>query len=170
MTLARTRINFLAVGVFALVLVGTQKSPASAATPPATPPDVPQAKPSPLLAVMKGELDRSFKTLSTQDPAAYYIGYTITDHATRRGFRLQRRAAFQRREPQSLAGSWGPHRQLRSRYTHRLVNVSPRMAGREQPCRSTMIRKSCAAKSGWKRTSSKIRRRMADQDQNRPRG
>jgi len=68
MTLARTRINFLAVGVFALVLVGTQKSPASAATPPATPPDVPQAKPSPLLAVMKGELDRSFKTLSTQDP------------------------------------------------------------------------------------------------------
>jgi hypothetical protein len=74
-TSARTRINFFAFAVFALVLAGTQKNPAAAATPP----DAPQAKPSPLLAVMKGELDRSFKTLSTQDPAAYYIGYTITD-------------------------------------------------------------------------------------------
>jgi TldD protein len=45
---------------------------------PATPPDAP-AKPSPLLAAMKTELDRSFATLSTQDPKAYFIGYTITD-------------------------------------------------------------------------------------------
>src|SRR5256714_14452405 len=42
------------------------------------PPDSP-AKRSPLLAAMQGELDRSFKTLSGQDPKAYFIGYTITD-------------------------------------------------------------------------------------------
>src|SRR5258708_25712345 len=28
---------------------------------------------------MQAELDRTFKTLSAQDPAAYFIGYTITD-------------------------------------------------------------------------------------------
>jgi len=44
----------------------------------AAPPDTP-AKRSPLLAAMQAELDRSFKTLSAQDPAAYYMGYTITD-------------------------------------------------------------------------------------------
>jgi TldD protein len=44
----------------------------------AAPPDTP-AKRSPLLAAMQTELDRSFKTLSAQDPAAYYLGYTITD-------------------------------------------------------------------------------------------
>src|ERR1700719_5006682 len=42
------------------------------------PPDTP-AKRSPLLGVMQSELDRSFKTLNTQDPPAYFIGYTITD-------------------------------------------------------------------------------------------
>jgi TldD protein len=36
-------------------------------------------KPSPLLGAMKTELDRSFKTYGAQDPAAYFIGYTITD-------------------------------------------------------------------------------------------
>src|SRR5215472_8677393 len=41
-------------------------------------PDAP-AKRSPLLAAMQAELDRSMKTLSTQDPVAYYVGYTITD-------------------------------------------------------------------------------------------
>jgi TldD protein len=44
----------------------------------AAPPDTP-AKRSPLLAAMQTELERSFRTLSTQDPAAYYLGYTITD-------------------------------------------------------------------------------------------
>jgi TldD protein len=34
---------------------------------------------SPLLPAMKAELDRSMKTLGSQDPPAYYIGYTITD-------------------------------------------------------------------------------------------
>jgi TldD protein len=37
------------------------------------------AKPSPLLPAMKAELDRSIKTLGSQDPPAYYIGYTLTD-------------------------------------------------------------------------------------------
>lgn len=43
----------------------------------ASPEDSP--KPSPLLPAMKAELDRSMKTLSAQDPPAYYIGYTVTD-------------------------------------------------------------------------------------------
>jgi TldD protein len=46
----------------------------------AGPPDTPPvSKPSPLLGAMKTELDRSFKTYGSQDPAAYFIGYTITD-------------------------------------------------------------------------------------------
>ena len=46
----------------------------------AGPPDTPSVgKPSPLLGAMKTELDRSFKTYGAQDPAAYFIGYTITD-------------------------------------------------------------------------------------------
>ncbi|HEX8872419.1 MAG TPA: metallopeptidase TldD-related protein [Candidatus Acidoferrum sp.] len=44
----------------------------------AAPADTP-AKPSPLISAMKAELDRSMATLGTQDPAAYYIGYTLTD-------------------------------------------------------------------------------------------
>jgi TldD protein len=44
----------------------------------ADPPDgAPKA--SPLFEAMKTELDRSLKTLGAQDPAAYYIGYTVTD-------------------------------------------------------------------------------------------
>ena len=42
------------------------------------PPDA-QAKRSPLLAALQAELERSMKVLSAQDPAAYYLGYTITD-------------------------------------------------------------------------------------------
>jgi TldD protein len=34
---------------------------------------------SPLLPAMKAELERSMKTLGSQDPPAYYIGYTMTD-------------------------------------------------------------------------------------------
>ena len=44
----------------------------------AMPPDA-QAKRSPLLDALQAELDRSIKALSAQDPAAYYIGYTVTD-------------------------------------------------------------------------------------------
>lgn len=44
----------------------------------AAPPDG-AAKPSPLLGAMQAELDRSMKTLGGLDPAAYYIGYTLTD-------------------------------------------------------------------------------------------
>jgi predicted Zn-dependent protease len=44
----------------------------------ADPPDS-TPKASPLFDAMKTELDRSLKTLGEQDPAAYYIGYTLTD-------------------------------------------------------------------------------------------
>jgi TldD protein len=46
----------------------------------AGPPDTPgMAKPSPLIAAMQTELERSFKVLGGQEPPAYFIGYTITD-------------------------------------------------------------------------------------------
>jgi predicted Zn-dependent protease len=46
----------------------------------AAPPDTPViGKPSPLIAAMQAELDRSFKVLSVQEPPAYFIGYTVTD-------------------------------------------------------------------------------------------
>ncbi len=38
-----------------------------------------RAMPSPLLAAMKTELDRSMGVLGKLDPAAYYIGYTVTE-------------------------------------------------------------------------------------------
>src|SRR3974377_796374 len=38
-----------------------------------------QTASSPLLEAMKVELDRSMKTLGTQDPPAYFISYAITD-------------------------------------------------------------------------------------------
>ena len=41
-------------------------------------PDSP-AKLTPVLDAMKAELDRSMQTLGAQDPAAYYIGYALTD-------------------------------------------------------------------------------------------
>src|SRR5258705_7967121 len=44
----------------------------------AAPPDA-QAKRSPLLAALQAELERSMKTLSTLDPPAYYMGYTVTE-------------------------------------------------------------------------------------------
>jgi predicted Zn-dependent protease len=44
----------------------------------AAPPDT-GAKPSPLIATMRAELDRSFQALSAQTPPAYYLGYTITE-------------------------------------------------------------------------------------------
>ncbi len=37
------------------------------------------SKPSPAFIAMKAELDRSTKILGSQDPPAYYIGYTLTD-------------------------------------------------------------------------------------------
>src|SRR5438552_15556365 len=50
----------------------------------AGPPDGPAAKPSPLapsplIGAMQTELDRSFKTMGTQDIPAYFIWYTLTD-------------------------------------------------------------------------------------------
>jgi TldD protein len=42
-------------------------------------PQAGQAAPSPLLATMQQELDREMSILSKADPAAYFMGYTITD-------------------------------------------------------------------------------------------
>src|SRR6267154_3302538 len=44
----------------------------------AAPPDA-QAKRSPVLAALQAELERSMKTLSTLDPPAYFMGYTVTE-------------------------------------------------------------------------------------------
>ncbi len=44
----------------------------------AAPPDA-QAKRSPVLAALQAEMERSMKTLSTLDPPAYYMGYTVTE-------------------------------------------------------------------------------------------
>jgi TldD protein len=61
----------LALGLGALL------GPLTAGVAYAGPPD--NAKRSPLLAAMQAELERSVKTFGTQDPPAYFIGYTITD-------------------------------------------------------------------------------------------
>jgi TldD protein len=63
-------ISFL--GAVALLI------PLSPWTAQGAPPDA-QAKRSPLLAALQAELDRSMKALSTQQPPAYYLGYTVTD-------------------------------------------------------------------------------------------
>ena len=44
----------------------------------AAPPDT-TAPPSPLIAPLKAELDRSMKVYGAQDPPAYFISYTLTD-------------------------------------------------------------------------------------------
>jgi TldD protein len=56
------------------VLLGSLTVPVAQAGPPDA-----QPKKSSLLAALQAELDRSIKTLQTQDPPAYYLGYTITD-------------------------------------------------------------------------------------------
>jgi TldD protein len=62
----------------ALALVATLTAIAVSVAQAAPPPDA-QAKKSPLLAALQAELERSMKTLKTQDPPAYYLGYTVTD-------------------------------------------------------------------------------------------
>ena len=73
-TLIRNRFVSLCAALSLLALL----APVSVRVAQAAPPDTP-AKRSPLLATMQAELDRSVKILGAQDPAAYYIGYTITD-------------------------------------------------------------------------------------------
>ena len=58
---------------YALTLLSSMAPSAHAA-----PPDA-QAKRSPLLAALQAEMERSMKTLSTLDPPAYYMGYTVTE-------------------------------------------------------------------------------------------
>jgi TldD protein len=72
--LIRNRLVSLSLALTLLALL----APMSARVAQAAPPDTP-AKPSPLLAAMQAELERSVKALGALDPPAYYIGYTITD-------------------------------------------------------------------------------------------
>jgi TldD protein len=53
-------------------------TPAAARIAVANPADAP-ATPSPILAALRTELDRSVSTLRTKDPAVYFLGYTVTD-------------------------------------------------------------------------------------------
>jgi predicted Zn-dependent protease len=66
---------------FVLCALGLVASltPIAATVAQAAPPPDAQAKKSPLLAALQAELERSMKALKTQDPPAYYLGYTITD-------------------------------------------------------------------------------------------
>ncbi len=64
----RALISILSVSL-AIVLLPRHSSAAGDAA----------AKPSPLFDAMKTELERSMKTLGAQDPAAYFIGYALTD-------------------------------------------------------------------------------------------
>jgi TldD protein len=54
-------------------------TPIAASVAQAAPPPDAQSKKSPLLAALQAELERSMKTLKSQEPPAYYLGYTITD-------------------------------------------------------------------------------------------
>jgi TldD protein len=66
----------LLVPALAVALAATFHPVAALAGPPDT---SAIGKASPLIAAMQAELDRSFKTLSIQNPPAYFIGYTVTD-------------------------------------------------------------------------------------------
>ena len=66
------------IPIFCALISLATLAPATVQVAQAAPPDV-QAKRSPLLAALQTELERSMKTLSAQDPRAYYMGYTITD-------------------------------------------------------------------------------------------
>ena len=69
---SRSVPNFCGLILLATLVVATEQSALAA------PPDA-QAKRSPLLAALQAELERSMKTLSTLDPPAYYMGYTVTE-------------------------------------------------------------------------------------------
>src|SRR5260370_6254642 len=69
---SRSVPNFCGLILLATLVVATAQSALAA------PPDA-QAKRSPLLAALQAELERSMKTLSTLDPPAYYMGYTVTE-------------------------------------------------------------------------------------------
>ena len=62
------------IGLGLLAGLATLFAPKAAAYPPDA-----QAQRSPLLGALQAELDRSMKTYGAQDPAAYYIGYAVTD-------------------------------------------------------------------------------------------
>jgi TldD protein len=74
--------NSIASGIFRNVLRTGIFLPMFFVTVPAlhaATPDTTQAKPSPVIAAMQAELDRSFEAFSKQTPPAYFISYTVTD-------------------------------------------------------------------------------------------
>ena len=74
------KLNRISAALLAPALCVALAASFHPATTLAGPPDTPAAgKASPLISAMQAELDRSFKTLSIQDPPAYFIGYTVTD-------------------------------------------------------------------------------------------
>jgi TldD protein len=73
-----TSIRSRTVPLFCTLCLAVAFAPVMVPKAQAGPPDAP-AKRSPLLAAMQVELGRSMKTFGAQDPAAYYLGYTITD-------------------------------------------------------------------------------------------
>jgi TldD protein len=73
--LKRNRMISCFCALCALTILAPAMAPVAQAAPP---PDA-QGKRSPVLAALQAELDRSIKTLRTQDPPAYFLGYTVTD-------------------------------------------------------------------------------------------
>ena len=117
----------------------------------AGPPDAtPVGKPSPLLGAMKTELDRSFKTYGAQDPAAYFIGYTITDTQSAdvsgsNGALLS--SAENRNRWLQVSVRTGDYKLDN---THKVGERGCRAAGPARQCPWTTTSRSCGARSGWR--------------------
>src|SRR5712691_54533 len=134
--------------LFSLALFSTMAQLTDAA-----PPDA-QAKRSPLLAALQAELERSMKTLSTLDPPAYYMGYTVTE---------TQRADVSGSNGALLNSNEGRNRWLEVSVrtgsynldnSHKFGERQAQSGGPARRCRSTMTPKSSAGQFGWRPTSS----------------
>ena len=80
-------IGFAGVALAGALYLAASASAAAAGTaaaarparPAAPAPQAAQAAPSPLIAAIQQELEREMAILGKADPAAYYLGYTLTD-------------------------------------------------------------------------------------------
>ena len=66
------------ISLFSLMSAAALLVPMMTRVAQAAPPDA-QAKRSPVLTAMQAEMERSMKALNGQDPAAYFMGLTVTD-------------------------------------------------------------------------------------------